>query len=46
VEKVRQKVLERKNGLPNFVESLFPRDLSNIILAMEENLTTEEMWQL
>jgi hypothetical protein len=46
VEKVRQKVLERKKGLPNFVESLFPRDLSNIILAMEEDLTTDEMWQL
>jgi hypothetical protein len=46
VEKVRQKVLERKNDLPKFVESLFPRDLSNMILAMEENLTTDEMWQL
>jgi hypothetical protein len=45
VKKVRQKVSERKNSLPNLVGKHLLPDLPNIILDMEP-LTTDEMWGL
>jgi hypothetical protein len=45
VEKVHQKVSERKNKIPNVVGEHILPELAKIVRSMD-NLTTDEMWGL